>query len=66
MKFSIIIPTYNRDEDLEECLKSLKEKSSYENEIIVLYNLNEKTKACESDLYKLFPSQGTVVNPPKR
>ena len=45
MKFSIIIPTYNRDEDLEECLKSLKEKSLYENEIIVLYNLNEKTKA---------------------
>jgi len=45
MTFSIIIPTYNRDEDLEACLKSLKDNSVYNNEVIVLYNLNEKTKA---------------------
>lgn len=45
MTFSIIIPTYNRDEDLESCLKSLKDNSAYNNEVIVLYNLNENTKA---------------------
>ena len=44
MTFSIIIPTYNRDEDLESCLKSLKDNSAFNNEVIVLYNLNEKTK----------------------
>lgn len=45
MTFSVIIPTYNRDQDLDECLESLKKNSIYKNEIIVLYNLNEKTKA---------------------
>ncbi len=45
MTFSIIIPTYNRDDDLEACLKSLKDNSAYNNEVIVLYNLNENTKA---------------------
>jgi len=36
MKMSIIIPTYNRNDDLNECLKSIREKSRYDNEIIVL------------------------------
>ncbi len=45
MNFSIIIPTYNRDQDLEECLESIKMNSAYKNEVIVLYNMNEKTKA---------------------
>lgn len=44
MSFSIIIPTYKRDQDLEECLKSIRENSSYRHEIIVLYDMNEGTK----------------------
>ena len=44
-KFSIIIPTYNRDQDLEACLQSLKNNSMYQNEVIVLYNMNDKTKS---------------------
>lgn len=45
MNFTTIIPTYNRDDDLEHCLHSLQENSVYENEAIVLYDLNDKTKA---------------------
>jgi len=37
MKMSIIIPTYNRNDDLKECLQSIREKSRYDNEIIVLH-----------------------------
>lgn len=35
--FSVVIPTYKRDEDLEECLKSIRENSSMKIEIIVLH-----------------------------
>lgn len=46
---SIIIPTYNRDEDLEACLRSIRENSLYENEIIVMHpKLSAKTDTiCE-------------------
>ena len=37
MTISVIIPTYNRNDDLKECLKSIRENSRYENEIIVLH-----------------------------
>lgn len=45
MNFTTIIPTYDRDEDLERCLRSLQENSVYANEVIVLYDLNDNTKA---------------------
>lgn len=47
--FSIVIPTYKRDEDLEECLKSIRENSTDKNiEVIVLHGGFDSTAAvCE-------------------
>ncbi|MCQ2577011.1 MAG: glycosyltransferase [Treponema sp.] len=47
--FSIVIPTYKRDEDLEECLQSIRENSTDKNiEVIVLHGGFESTAAvCE-------------------
>lgn len=47
--FSIVIPTYKRDEDLDECLKSIRENSTDKNiEVIVLHGGFDSTAAvCE-------------------
>lgn len=44
MNFTIIIPTYKRDDDLKECLESIKKNSKFNNEVIVLYDINDTTK----------------------
>ena len=47
MTISVIIPTYNRNDDLKECLKSIRENSRYENEIIVLHPF------CDEDIMQI-------------
>lgn len=42
---SIIIPTYKRDEDLEECLQSIRDNTSLPVEVIVLHGGFESTDA---------------------
>lgn len=46
--FSIVIPTYKRDEDLEECLDSIRKNTKMSVEIIVLHGGFESTeKICK-------------------
>lgn len=46
--FSVVIPTYKRDDDLEACLKSIRENTSYDVEIIVPCSCDDSTVAvCE-------------------
>jgi len=54
MKFSILIVTYNRKEDLKKCLESIKRQScAYKYEIIVVFNGElsylEKTRAANPE-----------------
>jgi glycosyltransferase involved in cell wall biosynthesis len=57
MTISVTIPTYNRNDDLNECLKSIRENSRYENEIIVLHPFCDEdvTEICNKYNAKLIP-----------
>ena len=64
--FSIVIPTYKRDSDLEACLCSLRKNSRKEHEIIVLYDMNNATKTiCDRyaavSLYDNARRKGTMI-----
>lgn len=54
--FSIVIPTYNRDEDLENCIISIKENTVLPYEIIVMHNNSTSTKSvCEKyNIHQIF------------
>ena len=46
--FSIVIPTYKRDEDLAECLESIKKNTTLPYEVIVLHaGMQSTEKVCE-------------------
>jgi len=36
MQFSVIIPTYNREKDLDECLNSILKQTLFPSEIIII------------------------------
>lgn len=57
MRISVIIPTFNRNDDLRECLKSIRENSRYENEIIVLHPF------CDEDLNKICNNYNAKLTP---
>lgn len=57
MRISVIIPTFNRNDDLRECLKSIRENSRYENEIIVLHPF------CDEDLNKTCNNYNAKLTP---